>query len=117
MPGFRCGWDGSPHTLGSSTHHTPPHHRRGSLTCPASATPAPQPVVALAPGESGYASVSLSATDGSGTNGHTEKALTVSFQGRTEGETLPRPPTRHGTRQPQLPPRQDNSRSSDDGDA
>ncbi|MFJ9564592.1 DUF4232 domain-containing protein [Streptomyces fuscichromogenes] len=43
----------------------------------------PQAVVTLAPGESGYASVSLSATDGSGTNGRTEKSLTVYFQGRS----------------------------------
>ncbi|MEV5958971.1 DUF4232 domain-containing protein [Streptomyces sp. NPDC051987] len=43
----------------------------------------PQAVVTLAPGESGYASVSLSATDGSGAHGHTVDSLTVYFQGRS----------------------------------
>ncbi|MGR6971701.1 DUF4232 domain-containing protein [Streptomyces cynarae] len=43
----------------------------------------PQAVVTLEPGESGYASVSLSATDGSGSNGRTVKSLTVYFQGRS----------------------------------
>ncbi|MEU3984865.1 DUF4232 domain-containing protein [Streptomyces sp. NPDC026672] len=43
----------------------------------------PQAVVTLQPGESGYASVSLSAADGSGTNARTEKSLTVYFQGRS----------------------------------
>ncbi|WP_284433745.1 DUF4232 domain-containing protein [Streptomyces sp. TUS-ST3] len=43
----------------------------------------PQAVVTLAPGESGYASVNLSATDGSGGNGFTAKSLTVYFQGRS----------------------------------
>lgn len=43
----------------------------------------PQAVVTLAPGESGYASVSLSATDGSASNGYTAKSLTVYFQGRS----------------------------------
>ncbi|MEU1478457.1 DUF4232 domain-containing protein [Streptomyces sp. NPDC005760] len=43
----------------------------------------PQAVVTLAPGESGYASVNLSATDGSAANGHTAKSLTVYFQGRS----------------------------------
>ncbi|MEU5639708.1 DUF4232 domain-containing protein [Streptomyces milbemycinicus] len=43
----------------------------------------PQAVLTLAPGEPGYAAVSLSATDGSGTNGHTVKSLTVAFQDRT----------------------------------
>lgn len=37
----------------------------------------PQAVVTLAPGESGYASVLLSAADGSGSNGYTAKSLTV----------------------------------------
>ncbi|MGW3009241.1 DUF4232 domain-containing protein [Streptomyces sp. NPDC001219] len=41
----------------------------------------PQAVVTLKPGESGYASVNLSATDGSGSHGRTEKSLTVYFQG------------------------------------
>jgi hypothetical protein len=43
----------------------------------------PQAVVTLAPGESGYASVNLAATDGSGANGHTATSLTVYFQGRS----------------------------------
>lgn len=43
----------------------------------------PQAVVTLQPGESGYASVSLSATDGSGAHGHTVKSLAVYFQGRS----------------------------------
>ncbi|MFD8819544.1 DUF4232 domain-containing protein [Streptomyces sp. NPDC059627] len=47
----------------------------------------PQAVVTLAPGESGYASVNLSATDGSGTDGHTVKSLTVYFQGRSGSES------------------------------
>ena len=48
----------------------------------------PQAVVTLKPGESGYASVSLSATDGSGSNGHTAKSLTVYFQGRSGNESV-----------------------------
>ena len=48
----------------------------------------PQAVVTLEPGESGYASVSLSATDGSGSNGHTEKSLTVYFRGRSGNESV-----------------------------
>ncbi|MFF4030877.1 DUF4232 domain-containing protein [Streptomyces sviceus] len=43
----------------------------------------PQAVVTLGPGESGYASVNLAATDGSGANGYTAKTLTVYFQGRS----------------------------------
>ncbi|MER6421727.1 DUF4232 domain-containing protein [Streptomyces sp. NPDC001137] len=43
----------------------------------------PQAVVTLQPGESGYASVNLSATDDSGANGYTAKSLTVYFQGRS----------------------------------
>jgi len=43
----------------------------------------PQAVVTLQPGESGYASVNLSATDGSGGNGYIAKSLTVYFQGRS----------------------------------
>ncbi|MEU6391858.1 DUF4232 domain-containing protein [Streptomyces sp. NPDC046939] len=39
----------------------------------------PQAVVSLAPGESGYAGVTLSATDGSGTNGYWAKSLSVYF--------------------------------------
>ncbi|GHF73600.1 DUF4232 domain-containing protein [Streptomyces griseosporeus] len=41
----------------------------------------PQAVVTLAPGESGYAAVLLSAADGSGAHGHTEKSLSVHFYG------------------------------------
>ncbi|MFI1330584.1 DUF4232 domain-containing protein [Streptomyces sp. NPDC020845] len=47
----------------------------------------PQAVVTLAPGESGYAAVNLSATDGSGTNGHTVKSLAVTFQDRAGKNT------------------------------
>ncbi|MEU4468955.1 DUF4232 domain-containing protein [Streptomyces sp. NPDC024017] len=43
----------------------------------------PQAVTTLAPGESGYAGVSLSAADGSGEGGTTGRKLTVGFQGRT----------------------------------
>ncbi|MES4888229.1 DUF4232 domain-containing protein [Streptomyces sp. NPDC096012] len=43
----------------------------------------PQAVVSLAPGESGYAGVLLSAADGSGSGGMTGHKLTVGFQGRT----------------------------------
>ncbi|MER6122769.1 DUF4232 domain-containing protein [Streptomyces sp. NPDC001795] len=39
----------------------------------------PQAVVTLAPGESGYASVLLSAADGSGSHGYTAKSLAVYF--------------------------------------
>ncbi|MFB6987338.1 DUF4232 domain-containing protein [Streptomyces sp. NPDC056178] len=48
----------------------------------------PQAVVTLKPGESGYASVNLSATDGSGSNGHTEKSLVVYFHGRSGNESV-----------------------------
>ncbi|MET7567553.1 DUF4232 domain-containing protein [Streptomyces sp. NPDC005492] len=41
----------------------------------------PQAVVTLEAGQSGYASVNLSAADGSSSNGHTAKSLTVSFYG------------------------------------
>ncbi|NEB82414.1 DUF4232 domain-containing protein [Streptomyces sp. SID14478] len=41
----------------------------------------PQAVVSLSPGRSGYAAVALSATDGSGANGHTAKSLTVFYAG------------------------------------
>ncbi|MGO4752946.1 DUF4232 domain-containing protein [Streptomyces sp. 2MCAF27] len=47
----------------------------------------PQAVVTLAPGESGYAAVNLSATDGSGTNGHTVKSLAVTFRDRAGENT------------------------------
>ncbi|MFG2973213.1 DUF4232 domain-containing protein [Streptomyces sp. NPDC048331] len=43
----------------------------------------PQAVVSLAPGESGYAGVLLSAADGSGEGATTGRRLTVAFQGRT----------------------------------
>ncbi|MEU4272658.1 DUF4232 domain-containing protein [Streptomyces sp. NPDC026092] len=43
----------------------------------------PQAVVTLAPGESGYAGVRLSAADGSGTHGYTTKSLTVAFKNGT----------------------------------
>ncbi|MFE2940538.1 DUF4232 domain-containing protein [Streptomyces sp. NPDC059255] len=43
----------------------------------------PQAVVTLEPGQSGYAAVSLSAGDGSGADGSTEKSLGVYFQGRS----------------------------------
>ncbi|MBO1337837.1 DUF4232 domain-containing protein [Streptomyces sp. VRA16 Mangrove soil] len=56
----------------------------------------PQAVVTLAPGESGYAAVLLSAADGSGTNGHTEKNLAVMFQGRDGDSTA-------GAAHPSLP--------------
>ncbi|MEU4077917.1 hypothetical protein DEJ45_04370 [Streptomyces venezuelae] len=39
----------------------------------------PQAVVTLAPGESGYAAVILSAADGSGTGGYTTSSLTIGF--------------------------------------
>ncbi|MFB9736908.1 DUF4232 domain-containing protein [Streptomyces thermocoprophilus] len=42
----------------------------------------PQAVVTLDPGRSGYAGVLLSATDGSGGHGHTEKSLKVHFFGK-----------------------------------
>ncbi|MET9758783.1 DUF4232 domain-containing protein [Streptomyces sp. NPDC006372] len=43
----------------------------------------PQAVTTLAPGETGYAGVVLSAADGSGEHGTTSHKLTVGFQGRT----------------------------------
>ncbi|MEU9701201.1 DUF4232 domain-containing protein [Streptomyces sp. NPDC047981] len=43
----------------------------------------PQAVVTLAPGESGYAGVRLSAADGSGTHGYTTNSLTVGFRNGT----------------------------------
>ncbi|GAA2292237.1 DUF4232 domain-containing protein [Streptomyces kunmingensis] len=48
----------------------------------------PQAVVTLKPGESGYASVRLSAADGSGSNGYTAKTLSVYFQGRSGNESV-----------------------------
>ncbi|WP_369248310.1 DUF4232 domain-containing protein [Streptomyces sp. R41] len=50
----------------------------------------PQAVVTLAPGESGYAGVLLSAGDGSGGNGYTAKTLTVAFdKGSSARPALP----------------------------
>ncbi|MFD5521833.1 DUF4232 domain-containing protein [Streptomyces sp. NPDC127066] len=50
----------------------------------------PQAVVTLAPGESGYAGVLLSAADGSGGNGYTAKTLEVGFgKGRSATPALP----------------------------
>jgi hypothetical protein len=43
----------------------------------------PQAVTTLAPGESGYAAVLLSAADGSGEGGTTGHKLTIGFQGKT----------------------------------
>ncbi|MFI5521038.1 DUF4232 domain-containing protein [Streptomyces platensis] len=48
----------------------------------------PQAVVTLKPGESGYASVNLSATDGSGSHGRTEKSLAVYFHGPSGNESV-----------------------------
>ena len=48
----------------------------------------PQAVVTLAPGEAGYASVNLSAADGSGSHGRTEKSLAVYFQGPSGTENV-----------------------------
>ncbi|MEV1020317.1 DUF4232 domain-containing protein [Streptomyces sp. NPDC050264] len=48
----------------------------------------PQAVTTLEPGESGYASVRLSAADGSGSNGYTAKSLSVYFQGRSGNESV-----------------------------
>ncbi|MFD4719293.1 DUF4232 domain-containing protein [Streptomyces sp. NPDC058423] len=42
----------------------------------------PQAVVTLAPGQAAYASITLSAADGSGSNGRTAKRLTVRFAPR-----------------------------------
>ncbi|OQQ17618.1 hypothetical protein B0675_11275 [Streptomyces sp. M41(2017)] len=55
----------------------------------------PQAVVTLAPGESGYAGVLLSAADGSGVHGYTAKTLEVHYgdQGR------------NGSARPALPPK------------
>ncbi|MER5949392.1 DUF4232 domain-containing protein [Streptomyces sp. NPDC001904] len=49
----------------------------------------PQAVVTLAPGESGYAAVLLSAADGSGAHGYTAKSLEVMFQPRSLSGSLP----------------------------
>lgn len=50
----------------------------------------PQAVVTLAPGESGYAGVLLSAADGSGANGYTAKTLVIGFpKGSSATPALP----------------------------
>ena len=54
----------------------------------------PQAVVTLAPGESGYAGVLLSAADGSGSGGHTAKSLTVLLNTDTEAASRPSLPTK-----------------------
>ncbi|MFJ2444499.1 MULTISPECIES: DUF4232 domain-containing protein [unclassified Streptomyces] len=48
----------------------------------------PDGLITLKPGESGYASVNLSAADGSGSHGRTEKSLTVSFRGPSGNESV-----------------------------
>lgn len=48
----------------------------------------PQAVVTLRPGQSGYASVNLSAGDGSGKDGRTVKSLSVYFFGRSGNESV-----------------------------
>ncbi|MFG2888373.1 DUF4232 domain-containing protein [Streptomyces sp. NPDC048248] len=48
----------------------------------------PQAVISLKPGESGYASVNLSAADGSGSHGRTEQSLAVHFQGPSGDESV-----------------------------
>ncbi|OIJ90973.1 DUF4232 domain-containing protein [Streptomyces colonosanans] len=48
----------------------------------------PQAVVTLKQGESGYASVKLSAADDSGSGGHKVKSLTVYFQGPSGQESV-----------------------------
>ncbi|MFE1959065.1 DUF4232 domain-containing protein [Streptomyces sp. NPDC059479] len=53
----------------------------------------PQAVVTLAPGESGYASVLLSAADGSGSNGYTAKSLEVYF-GKSQSVARPSLPAK-----------------------
>ncbi|WTW96878.1 DUF4232 domain-containing protein [Streptomycetaceae bacterium NBC_01309] len=47
---------------------------------PVDETTKPQSVIRLAPGESGYAGVRLSAADGSGTNGYTTSTLEIWFE-------------------------------------
>ncbi|NJQ02915.1 DUF4232 domain-containing protein [Streptomyces zingiberis] len=57
----------------------------------------PQAVVTLEPGESGYASVILSAADGSGSGTHTERSLSVHFFGADGGGSV------GGPAHPELP--------------
>ncbi|WP_371599007.1 DUF4232 domain-containing protein [Streptomyces sp. NBC_00564] len=54
----------------------------------------PQAVVTLAPGESGYASVLLSAADGSGSNGYTAKSLEVLLNNSTGDAARPSLPAK-----------------------
>ncbi|MFD3926595.1 DUF4232 domain-containing protein [Streptomyces sp. NPDC058614] len=54
----------------------------------------PQAVVTLAPGESGYASVLLSAADGSGSNGYTAKSLSVLLNNSTGDAARPSLPAK-----------------------
>jgi hypothetical protein len=54
----------------------------------------PQAVVTLAPGESGYASVLLSAADGSGSNGYTTKSLEVYFNSAAKTAARPSLPAK-----------------------
>lgn len=48
----------------------------------------PQAVVTLAPGESGYAGIALSAADGSAEHGRTAHSLEVYFHGRSGNESV-----------------------------
>lgn len=54
----------------------------------------PQAVVTLAPGESGYAGVLLSAADGSGANGYTAKSLEVYFNSSAGSAAQPSLPAK-----------------------
>jgi hypothetical protein len=54
----------------------------------------PQAVVTLAPGESGYASVLLSAADGSGSGGYKAKSLAVYFDQNASGAAQPSLPAK-----------------------
>ncbi|MGW7204262.1 DUF4232 domain-containing protein [Streptomyces sp. NPDC054837] len=54
----------------------------------------PQAVVTLAPGESGYASVLLSAADGSGSGGYTAKSLEVYFNAAANTAATPSLPAK-----------------------
>jgi hypothetical protein len=54
----------------------------------------PQAVVTLAPGESGYASVLLSAADGSGSGGYTAKTLEVYFNSQSTSPARPSLPAK-----------------------
>lgn len=54
----------------------------------------PQAVVTLAPGESGYAGVTVSAADGSGSNGYTAKTLEVYFNSESTSPARPSLPAK-----------------------